>query len=116
PPEGGRCFGVVPAGPRIRGKDPEGREGGRPADRATDKDPARNQPPDRQGARPRDPEVAARARRPADRVSLTDDLGGFVAPRRRHGGTVTYTVSTAAETGDDLRLRCTCGQSYYVYV
>jgi hypothetical protein len=30
--------------------------------------------------------------------------------------TVTYTASAATEDGYDLRLRCTCGQSYYVYV
>ena len=29
---------------------------------------------------------------------------------------MTYKASPATETGYDLRLRCTCGQSYYVYV
>jgi hypothetical protein len=49
-------------------------------------------------------------------VSLTEDLRSFVIPHRGHGGTVTYTASTATETAYDLRLRCTCGQGYYVYV
>jgi hypothetical protein len=37
-------------------------------------------------------------------------------PSPGHGGTLTYTVSGATEFGYDLRLCCTCGQSYYVYV
>jgi hypothetical protein len=48
-------------------------------------------------------------------VSLTDDLRSFAIPYGAHG-TVTYTATAATETGYDLRLRCTCGQSYYVYV
>jgi hypothetical protein len=48
-------------------------------------------------------------------VSLTDDLRQF-AIVHRICGTVTYTASAATEERDDLRLRCTCGQSDYVYV
>jgi len=48
-------------------------------------------------------------------VSLTDDLRQFAVAHRRCG-TVTYTAIAATESGYDLRLRCTCGQSYYVYV
>jgi hypothetical protein len=48
-------------------------------------------------------------------MSLTDDLRSFAIPHRAHG-TVTYTASAASETGYDLRLRCTGGPSYYVYV
>jgi len=47
-------------------------------------------------------------------MSLTDDLRSFVfvPPRRpRHGDSK---VSAEAESGYDLRLRCTCGQHYYV--
>jgi hypothetical protein len=29
---------------------------------------------------------------------------------------VTYTASAATETGYGLRLRCTCGQAFFVYV
>jgi hypothetical protein len=35
------------------------------------------------------------------------------APPLRH---VTYTASAETASGYDLRLRCTSGQSYYVYV
>jgi hypothetical protein len=48
-------------------------------------------------------------------MSLTDDLRGF-AIVHRICGTVTYTATAATEIGYDLRLRCTWGQSYYVYV
>jgi hypothetical protein len=48
-------------------------------------------------------------------ISLTDDLRSFAGVHRGHG-TVTYTSSAATEDGYDLRLRCTCGQSYYVFV
>jgi hypothetical protein len=46
---------------------------------------------------------------------LTDDLRSFASPHRAHG-TVTYTATAATENGYHLRLRCTCGQSSYVYV
>jgi len=48
-------------------------------------------------------------------VSLTDGIKAFVFGHRVHG-TVTTKASEATETGYDLRLRCTCGQAYYVYV
>jgi hypothetical protein len=48
-------------------------------------------------------------------MSLTDDLRQFAMVHRGHGA-VTYAVTSATEHGYDLRLRCTCGQSYYVYV
>ena len=48
-------------------------------------------------------------------MSLTDDLRAFAVVHSVHG-TVTYTVSAATESGYDLRLRCTCGQHYYVFV
>ena len=48
-------------------------------------------------------------------MSPTDDLRQFAVAHRRCG-TVTYTASAATEYGYDLRLRCTCGQHYYVFV
>ena len=48
-------------------------------------------------------------------MSLTDNLRQFAVAHRR-GGTVIYTASAETASGYDLRLRCTCGQSYYVYV
>ena len=48
-------------------------------------------------------------------MSLTDDLRSFVIVHRICG-TVTYTASTATESGYDLRLRCTFGQHYYVFM
>ena len=48
-------------------------------------------------------------------MSLTDDLRAFAVVHGGHG-TVTYTASSATESGYDLRLRCTCGQHYYVFV
>jgi hypothetical protein len=48
-------------------------------------------------------------------MSLTDDLRAFVFAHRVHG-TMTSKVSAETESGYDLRLRCTCGQSYYVFV
>ena len=50
-----------------------------------------------------------------DPMSLTDDLRQFAVVHRGHG-TVISTASAETELGYDLRLRCTCGRPYYVYV
>ncbi len=51
-------------------QDPQGRQAGRPADRAADEVRARHQPQDRQGPRPDDPAVPPTAGRSCDRVRL----------------------------------------------
>ena len=48
-------------------------------------------------------------------MSLTDDLRAFAVVHRGHG-TVTYTASAGTNAGYGLRLVCTCGQHYYVFV
>jgi len=48
-------------------------------------------------------------------VSLTDDLRAFAVVHWAHG-TVTYTASAATASGYNLRLRCSCGQHYFVFV
>jgi len=48
-------------------------------------------------------------------MSLTDDVKAFALSQGRHTR-VTTKAREATETGYDLRLRCTCGQAYCVYV
>jgi len=48
-------------------------------------------------------------------MSLTDDIKAFVFGHRAHG-TVTTKASEATDEGYDVRLRCTCGQQFEVFV
>ena len=48
-------------------------------------------------------------------MSLTDDVKSFIVVHRVHG-TVTTKASAGTDAGYGLRLMCTCGQHYFVFV